>query len=131
MLGSSYLCMVLTFIVLLQGSGTLSLSHGSHIKRMKRHEHHTHHHTVPSIPDTNINSKGLPPASTDLQMTAAVHTRAEHGDTLNITLKPSYLIPNGIKAGIAGGDAYMFMQDHIGWWYDWSVIAMCRFGPTK
>ncbi|KAG6865179.1 hypothetical protein C0991_004622 [Blastosporella zonata] len=32
--------------------------------------------------------------------------------------KPS-LTPNGNKAGIAGGDAYTFFQDHIGWWYDW------------
>ncbi|WVF68302.1 hypothetical protein IAT40_003067 [Kwoniella sp. CBS 6097] len=28
--------------------------------------------------------------------------------------------PNGIKAGIAGGDAYDIVKDHIGWWYDWS-----------
>ncbi|KAF8958355.1 glycosyl hydrolase catalytic core-domain-containing protein [Flammula alnicola] len=32
----------------------------------------------------------------------------------------SSLVPNNIKAGIAGGDAYPYMQDHIGWWYDWS-----------
>jgi hypothetical protein len=31
------------------------------------------------------------------------------------------LTPNGFKAGIAGGDAYPYMKDHIGWWYDWSV----------
>ena len=31
------------------------------------------------------------------------------------------LTPNGIKAGIAGGDAYPYVKDHIGWWYDWSV----------
>ncbi|KAG6813934.1 hypothetical protein H0H92_005188 [Tricholoma furcatifolium] len=30
------------------------------------------------------------------------------------------LTPNGIKAGIAGGDAYPFFKDHIGWWYDWT-----------
>ncbi|EAU85663.1 hypothetical protein E4U52_000979 [Claviceps spartinae] len=30
------------------------------------------------------------------------------------------LTPNGIKAGIAGGDAYPYLKDHIGWWYDWS-----------
>ncbi|KAF9048479.1 glycosyl hydrolase catalytic core-domain-containing protein [Panaeolus papilionaceus] len=30
------------------------------------------------------------------------------------------LTPNSIKAGIAGGDAYPFVKDHIGWWYDWS-----------
>ncbi|GLB40305.1 putative glycosyl hydrolase catalytic core [Lyophyllum shimeji] len=35
------------------------------------------------------------------------------------TLK-SRLTPNGIKAGIAGGDAYPYVKDHIGWWYDWS-----------
>ncbi|TFK74091.1 hypothetical protein BDN72DRAFT_760465 [Pluteus cervinus] len=28
--------------------------------------------------------------------------------------------PNGIKAGIAGGDAYPYLKDHLGWWYDWS-----------
>jgi len=31
----------------------------------------------------------------------------------------SGLTPNNIKAGIAGGDAYPFVKDHIGWWYDW------------
>jgi hypothetical protein len=31
------------------------------------------------------------------------------------------LTPNNVKAGIAGGDAYPYMKDHIGWWYDWSV----------
>ncbi|KAF8150645.1 hypothetical protein B0H34DRAFT_665899 [Crassisporium funariophilum] len=30
------------------------------------------------------------------------------------------LTPNNNKAGIAGGDAYPFLKDHIGWWYDWS-----------
>ena len=32
------------------------------------------------------------------------------------------LTPNGIKAGIAGGDAHPFLKDHIGWWYDWYVL---------
>ncbi|PPQ77117.1 hypothetical protein CVT25_010811 [Psilocybe cyanescens] len=32
----------------------------------------------------------------------------------------SSLVPNSNKAGIAGGDAYPFVKDHIGWWYDWS-----------
>jgi hypothetical protein len=31
------------------------------------------------------------------------------------------LTPNDVKAGIAGGDAYSYVKDHIGWWYDWSV----------
>ncbi|KAF8643255.1 hypothetical protein AX16_009141 [Volvariella volvacea WC 439] len=30
------------------------------------------------------------------------------------------LTPNGIKAGLAGGDAYPYFRDHIGWWYDWT-----------
>lgn len=30
------------------------------------------------------------------------------------------LTPNGKKAGIAGGDSYDWVKDHIGWWYDWS-----------
>lgn len=33
----------------------------------------------------------------------------------------SSLVPNSNKAGIAGGDAYPFVKDHIGWWYDWYV----------
>lgn len=40
------------------------------------------------------------------------------------TLTPSIsslYIPNGIKAGVAGGDAYTILQNHIGWWYDWSA----------
>jgi hypothetical protein len=32
----------------------------------------------------------------------------------------SAFTPNGMKAGIAGGDAYNYVRDHIGWWYDWS-----------
>ncbi|RXW17843.1 hypothetical protein EST38_g8023 [Candolleomyces aberdarensis] len=36
------------------------------------------------------------------------------------TSKTSAFTPNGIKAGIAGGDSYPYVKDHIGWWYDWS-----------
>ncbi|KAF5382166.1 hypothetical protein D9615_004460 [Tricholomella constricta] len=36
------------------------------------------------------------------------------------TTSSSSFIPNGIKAGIAGGDAYSYFKDHIGWWYDWT-----------
>ncbi|KAG5636404.1 hypothetical protein H0H81_008178 [Sphagnurus paluster] len=43
---------------------------------------------------------------------------AEVPPTSKIATSP--LTPNGIKAGIAGGDAYPFMKDHIGWWYDWT-----------
>jgi len=37
------------------------------------------------------------------------------------------LTPNGIKAGIAGGDAYLYMENHIGWYYDWSATPP-KFG---
>jgi len=47
------------------------------------------------------------------------------------------LTPNGIKGGVAGGDAYNIPRDHIGWWYDWSAnpskprepIAIPMLGP--
>ncbi|PRP77362.1 hypothetical protein PROFUN_05607 [Planoprotostelium fungivorum] len=35
---------------------------------------------------------------------------------------PNGLKPNGKKAGLAGGTAFNFFQDHIGWWYDWSPV---------
>jgi hypothetical protein len=38
--------------------------------------------------------------------------------TASITRR-STLTPNNVKAGIAGGDAYPFLKDYIGWWYDW------------
>lgn len=33
----------------------------------------------------------------------------------------SSFTPNRIKAGVAAGDAYNILRDHIGWWYDWSA----------
>ncbi|KAG6821306.1 hypothetical protein H0H93_000167 [Arthromyces matolae] len=52
-------------------------------------------------------------------------TSSETSSTSEIaipTLKSttSSLTPNGNKAGIAGGDAYPFFKDYIGWWYDWT-----------
>ena len=41
--------------------------------------------------------------------------------TVRATSTTTSFTPNDIKAGIAGGDAYPYMKDHIGWWYDWSV----------
>jgi len=41
-------------------------------------------------------------------------------EAISVARVASSFIPNGIKAGIAGGDAYSFVKDHIGWWYDWS-----------
>jgi len=74
--------------------------------------------------------------------TAAIATTALHPDHVSSSLPsplssrslkakatttPGYssqyisLTPNGIKAGVAGGDAYNILRDHIGWWYDWSA----------
>ncbi|WVQ95852.1 hypothetical protein IAU59_002951 [Kwoniella sp. CBS 9459] len=47
---------------------------------------------------------------------AAATTSASSGSSSN-----GQYTPNGIKAGIAGGDAYDIVKDHIGWWYDWSA----------
>jgi hypothetical protein len=43
----------------------------------------------------------------------------EHSSKTASTNQSSTLTPNNVKAGIAGGDAYPFLKDHIGWWYDW------------
>ena len=43
----------------------------------------------------------------------------EHSSTTASIIRRSTLTPNNVKAGIAGGDAYPFLKDHIGWWYDW------------
>ena len=42
-----------------------------------------------------------------------------HSSKAVSTNQRSTLTPNNVKAGIAGGDAYPFLKDHIGWWYDW------------
>lgn len=57
------------------------------------------------------------PSSTDQAPTDAASSSYR---TLT-TLSSSAYIPNGIKAGVAGGDAYTILQNHIGWWYDWSA----------
>ncbi|WVQ75762.1 hypothetical protein IAR50_005393 [Cryptococcus sp. DSM 104548] len=38
--------------------------------------------------------------------------------------------PNNIKAGIAGGDAYSMIGDHIGWWYDWNAVPSGHTGSA-
>ncbi|KAG6891380.1 hypothetical protein C0992_008091 [Termitomyces sp. T32_za158] len=52
-------------------------------------------------------------------VTSEMPTRNEIAQPTMKTSRAS-LTPNGIKAGIAGGDAYPFFKDHIGWWYDWT-----------
>ncbi|KAG5646999.1 hypothetical protein DXG03_001723 [Asterophora parasitica] len=62
--------------------------------------------------DSSVSSETQVPGSVDITDTSAV--------TIPTTKSSSPLTPNGIKAGIAGGDAYPYFKDHIGWWYDWS-----------
>ncbi|KAG5730966.1 hypothetical protein E4T56_gene7141 [Termitomyces sp. T112] len=65
--------------------------------------------TAPDENDANTSNPSDPDSSTidEIAQQTARNSRAS-------------LTPNGIKAGIAGGDAYPFFKDHIGWWYDWT-----------
>lgn len=60
------------------------------------------------------------PTTTTLGPSATTSTVRATSTTKAINLLSRSLTPNGIKAGIAGGDAYPYLKDHIGWWYDWS-----------
>lgn len=67
---------------------------------------------TPAIPDTDIIIPSSIPQTTNPDNTTTTPP------TFNI-LASKKLIPNGLKAGIAGGQSYKFMQPYIGWWYDW------------
>ena len=77
----------------------------------------THHNASAPTTSTKLNIIATATAvlvkhTTIVQATSTTQV----ADPLSISLTP-----NGIKAGIAGGDAYPYFKDHIGWWYDWSV----------
>ncbi|KAG6862482.1 hypothetical protein C0995_000028 [Termitomyces sp. Mi166 len=74
--------------------------------------------TAPDEPDTDTSD----PSDTDSPEVSATSEILATYEIAQPTMKSSHvsLTPNGIKAGIAGGDAYPFFKDHIGWWYDWS-----------
>jgi len=59
------------------------------------------------------------PTTTPISTKSASSTKATTTTTQVSAPLASSLTPNGIKAGIAGGDSYPFVKDHIGWWYDW------------
>nr|ODO04291.1 hypothetical protein L204_00649 [Cryptococcus depauperatus CBS 7855] len=44
------------------------------------------------------------------------------------TMNSGNLTPNNIKAGIAGGDAYNMVGNHVGWWYDWNPVPTGHTG---
>ncbi|KAG6856878.1 hypothetical protein H0H87_012458 [Tephrocybe sp. NHM501043] len=74
--------------------------------------------------DTDTSSELEDPTSSEPEdPTSSVLTTSETVLPSTKISKPS-LTPNGNKAGIAGGDAYSFFQDHIGWWYDWYDISV-------
>ncbi|KAG6900812.1 hypothetical protein C0993_000131 [Termitomyces sp. T159_Od127] len=73
---------------------------------------------TPDDSDTNAsNSSDID--GPEVSVTSEIPTRDEIAQPTMRTSRSS-LTPNGIKAGIAGGDAYPFFKDHIGWWYDWT-----------
>jgi len=76
----------------------------------------------PSVPERS--STVSIPAQTSATTAAVVkHTSTVRATSTTQVAGPlsTSLTPNNIKAGIAGGDAYPYLKDHIGWWYDWSV----------
>ncbi|KIJ92495.1 glycoside hydrolase family 128 protein [Laccaria amethystina LaAM-08-1] len=72
-----------------------------------------------SRPNPSVAKLPTPHPTTSATATSAVvKTTSSLYSSPKPTARP--LTPNNIKAGIAGGDAYPFLKDHIGWWYDWS-----------
>ncbi|EED23558.1 conserved hypothetical protein [Talaromyces stipitatus ATCC 10500] len=82
--------------------------------------------TAPTIvlaPIAEPTSSSLPTASIDSNTEAVAsiaNTQSSSTTSPSQGSKTNPLTPNGIKAGSAGGDAYPFWKDHIGWWYDWT-----------
>ena len=73
----------------------------------------------PSVPEPS--SSVSIPAQMSHASALAQTTIFQTSTTRVTTALSTSLTPNDVKAGIAGGDAYPFLKDHIGWWYDWSV----------
>ncbi|KAF8802432.1 hypothetical protein BYT27DRAFT_7112467 [Phlegmacium glaucopus] len=74
-----------------------------------------------SSPTQTHHSASAPITTTSSTATAVVkHTSTGTSTTQGGDPLSTSLTPNNIKAGIAGGDAYPYLKDHIGWWYDWS-----------
>ncbi|KAF3401044.1 hypothetical protein DPV78_004896 [Talaromyces pinophilus] len=63
------------------------------------------------------------PTSTHTSTSTSSTTTTRPFSSTTITSSSS-LTPNGIKAGSAGGDAYPFWSNHIGWWYDWTPVPL-------
>ena len=104
--------------------------------QIKRHHFSTHrgrcgHHTtstrhvtksvaVPThVSSTHALSSTSTPTSKSITTSTLDVPPATKATTQAAQPLSKSLVPNNIKAGIAGGDAYPFLKDHIGWWYDW------------
>lgn len=69
--------------------------------------------------DDNDTDSTVPPSPDTGTLTSSSFSSSRELSSTTTTLV-SYT-PNGMKAGVAGGDAYNILRDHIGWWYDWSA----------
>lgn len=120
----------LLLLLIIAAQDVVCLSHGLRGKRLNRHHYRptvtpkvlnvtstTSHITTPSKTPTQPLTRNGGFTSTATSTRSILHSSVN--TTLSITTGSSSFTPNGIKAGIAGGDAYTFLQDHIGWWYDW------------
>lgn len=74
-------------------------------------------------------SSSAAPVATSSATSAAAAATSSAASSVGST-SGSGLTPNGIKAGIAGGDSYPWMKDHIGWWYDWSPNPAQQGAPV-
>ena len=102
---------ILAVATLAQSS--LSSDYGLQVRRTNRHRNI--HPTVPKA--VCVHRSSACHTSHSATTTSIVHQTPTTVSA--IPENASRLTPNGIKAGIAGGDAYPFLKDHIGWWYDW------------
>ncbi|KAF9448328.1 glycoside hydrolase family 128 protein [Macrolepiota fuliginosa MF-IS2] len=84
---------------------------------------------IPQAQSTSIPYAGAPSSSLEIPTTTETTPQPSTSLTSSAfssfntltTSSSSAFIPNGMKAGVAGGDAYNILQSHIGWWYDWSA----------
>ena len=108
------LCFLLSFVL----AGLVS---ATHFKRVVHHHHHglnrpqhqsSECHHSPTMTSTSGKPTNHP---------AMLKTNLEGAESTIEVAEEALVVftPNRIKAGIAGGDSYAFMKDHIGWWYDW------------
>lgn len=121
-------------LILLVVTTPIVTSVGCSVRGKHPHHRHSHKHiSTYSTPaahtiisaSTSITSGATTTLIASEISTLSTPTTAAPSTSVTTIPRPpaeySPLIPNGIKAGIAGGDAYLFMENHIGWWYDWYV----------